>query len=252
VKITAKNCTDGRRIGTALLNLTVIRGSISQNNLQFGKFRNTKCTSCSVVTLCVASIKPVSMWTPSELDNIVFKGTEIHIRALEQFQNPPVFLSADEVILTIEYDAVTFQVSCILDPYQGNTVISFFNEVARFFEIYSYGVLTSNVISVAKIKKNETEFWVVDSHTRAETGNLVTDGVATAFKCANLENLITQLIYLTNIVHGSLFSLVPITVQVVSENQVNLLNSFFDENVSSSNNESLHKNPRMSLLKKNG
>ena len=48
------------------------------------------------------------------------------------------------------------------------------------------------------------------------------------------------------------FPLVPITVQVVSENQVNLLNSFFDENVSSSNNESLHKNPRMSLLKKNG
>ena len=103
---------------------------------------------------------------------------------------------------------------------------------------------------MAVIKKNETEFWVVDSHSRAETGNLVKNGVAFAFKCANLENLITQLIYLTNIVNGSLFSLVPITVQVVSENQVHLLNISFDENVSSSSNESLQKNQRTSLLKK--
>ena len=90
----------------------------------------------------------------------------------------------------------------------------------------------------------------MDSHSTAETGNLVTNGVASAFKCANLENLITQLIYLTNIVNGSLFSLVPITVQVVSENQVHLLNISFDENVSSSSNESLQKNQRTSLLKK--
>jgi len=46
------------------------------------------------------------------------------------------------------------------------------------------------------------------------------------------------------------FPLVPITVQVVSENQVNLLNISFDENVSGSSNDSLHKNLRMSLLKK--
>jgi len=189
-----------------------IRATISQNDALFGELRNRQCTSCSVVALCLAAIKPLQLWVAHDLDSVIKKGNEVHKASISKFRNPPIYLATDEVIENFEFIGFSFNISYPLDAFQGISPESLHAELTRFFQCFSGGVVTTNSLSVAVVKQ-QSGFWIVDSHSRSVSGEMSGNGTGSATQCVNLLDCANLLIKNLHIKIGNVYCIAPVSVQ---------------------------------------
>lgn len=129
-----------------------IKGSFCQSSSLFdGIYKNTQCTSNSVMALCMSKLKPFAMWDCESVNKVLVQGHELHHNSICSFSKrfgvdapSSFYLAADEVIPFFNVDDAHFRVVFKLDPYQGffNQPDFLLTELIRFFTIELFGILT--------------------------------------------------------------------------------------------------------------
>ena len=166
--------------------LKIIFGSFNQGDIfRFGETAGSQCGCNSLLAICWASVKRVSVWKTWDLDNVLESGDKL-------YKNIGIHrsLSLDDLPHKVELYGHQIQVLKLKNEYgilsrENNT--DFIQESMRNCEDTGNGVLfLTNGYTCANIWSKQNYF-LFDSHGHNEKGLMAGDGrsILLGFRCTN-------------------------------------------------------------------
>lgn len=169
---------------------SVVLGSFSQSDSQFGQSAGVQCTAISVYACIYTEIKLIHSWDSGTIDNLLIQGDILYNKTFQPLAlagRVDRYLSADELPALIWVGGKEFSVHYTLHCAQGATPAlsgSKFTEIelGLFFEKFFCGVITFAGRSVALMRFANGAgiqcFAIFDSHSVDQFGNIAAKGLA--------------------------------------------------------------------------
>ncbi|XP_055685660.1 uncharacterized protein LOC129791526 [Lutzomyia longipalpis] len=207
----------------------IIRGSYYQDNLTlFGPISNNKqCTANAIIAIIASHLYKIENWNENLINEILFEGDKLYNININKTKEG--LLNAEDIVDKEDRNICVFgkkiTLNCITSCYEelqgefyGKLEYKTFEySLKYFFDHFAYGVITCSNLSVAILKQDDY-FYIYDSHSRGEFGQIVYEkGRAVLCGYSHINHIYNILKY--NFFHGSenyngekLFTITPFEI----------------------------------------
>lgn len=214
-------------------NASILRGTFNQGNSRFSMDTCGKqCTAIAAVACVAFNLSDPETWVSNDLDYILILGDKFYRQCIMQRPIPDErevnfeYLAATELLSEITFH----QYSVAITPMHDHAILghlitdrstdgfpNLMNGLTRFFNSFTFGIVTSNAMTVCIGFKKE-HYWLLDSHARGPKGRKAnSNGVSCCIRIKTIQTLFSILFNNLRAKQGpehllNVFSLTPVIV----------------------------------------